>query len=142
MKTIIEKQEEIVEEFSVFEEWMDKYGYLIDLGKDLKGFSEDNRIENNLINGCQSKVWIHAEYKDGKIYYSADSDAILTKGLVALVLKVYSGETPQTIIDTEPWFIKEIGLEENLSPTRSNGLTSMLKQIKYYAMAYKAKFES
>ena len=119
MKTIVEKQQDIVDEFSVFEEWMDKYGYLIDLGKDLLGFNEEYRTENNLINGCQSKVWIQAEYKDGKIYYTADSDAILTKGLVALVLKVYNGESPQTIIDTEPWFIEEIGLEENLSPTRS-----------------------
>lgn len=142
MKTIKEKQEEIIEEFSIFDEWMDKYSYLIDLGKDLSGFNEEYRTENNLINGCQSKVWIRAEYKEGKVYYNADSDAILTKGLVALVLKVYNGETPETIIETEPWFIKEIGLEENLSPTRSNGLTSMLKQIKYYAMAYKAKFES
>ncbi|PLX15252.1 MAG: Fe-S metabolism protein SufE [Salinivirgaceae bacterium] len=134
------KQQEIVEEYSVFDDWMDKYAYLIEQGKELSGLDEANRTENNIINGCQSKVWLHADYKDGKIYFTADSDAILTKGLVAMVIRVYSNETPDDIINAEPWFIKEIGLEENLSPTRSNGLTSMLKQIKFYALAFKAKY--
>jgi len=136
------KQQEIVEEFSVFDDWMDKYAYLIEQGKELSGLDEANRTDNNVISGCQSKVWLHADYKDGKIYFTADSDAILTKGLVAMVIRVFSDETPDDIINAEPWFIKEIGLEENLSPTRSNGLTSMLKQIKFYAMAYKAKHGS
>lgn len=133
------KQQEIVEEYSVFDDWMDKYAYLIEQGKELTGLDEANRTNNNVISGCQSKVWLHADYKDGKLYYTADSDAILTKGLVAMVIRVFSDETPDEIINAEPWFIKEIGLEENLSPTRSNGLTSMLKQIKFYALAYKAK---
>ncbi len=139
MSSIEQKQQEIVDEFSVFDDWMDKYAHLIEQGKELSGLEEENRTDNNVISGCQSKVWLHADYKDGKLYFKADSDAILTKGLVALVIRVFSGEEPDTIINTNPWFIKEIGLEENLSPTRSNGLTSMLKQIKYYAMAYKAK---
>ncbi|MFO7864673.1 MAG: SufE family protein [Salinivirgaceae bacterium] len=142
MSNIEDKQKAIVDEFSIFDDWMDKYAHLIEQGKDLEGLKEENRTDNNIINGCQSKVWLSAEYKDGKIYFSADSDAILTKGLVALVIRVFTGETPEEILKTEPWFIKEIGLEENLSPTRSNGLTSMLKQIKFYAMAFKAKYEA
>lgn len=139
MSTIDDKQQEIVDEFSVFEDWMDKYAYLIEQGKELDGLKEEHRTDNNVISGCQSKVWLHAEMQDGKIVFTADSDAVLTKGLVALVIKVFSNEKPDAIINAEPWFIKEIGLEENLSPTRSNGLTAMLKQIKFYAMAFKAK---
>mgnify|MGYP006449530439 FL=1 len=139
MSTIDEKQQEIVDEFSVFDDWMDKYAYLIEQGKELSGLEEEHRTDNNVISGCQSKVWLHAEYDDGNIIFKADSDAVLTKGLVALVIKVFSNEKPDTIINAEPWFIKEIGLEENLSPTRSNGLNAMLKQIKFYAMAFKAK---
>ena len=139
MSTIDEKQQEIVDEFSVFDDWMDKYAYLIEQGKELTGLKDENRTDNNVISGCQSKVWLHAEYEDGKIIFTADSDAVLTKGLVALVIKVFSNEKPDAIINAEPWFIKEIGLEENLSPTRSNGLNAMLKQIKFYAMAFKAK---
>ncbi|MDA3866079.1 MAG: SufE family protein [Salinivirgaceae bacterium] len=142
MSNIEEKQKTIVDEFSIFDDWMDRYAHLIEQGKDLEGLKEENRTDNNIINGCQSKVWLSAEYKDGKIYFTADSDAILTKGLVALVIRVFTGETPEEILKTEPWFIKEIGLQENLSPTRSNGLTSMLKQIKFYAMAFKAKYEA
>ncbi|ALO15877.1 Cysteine desulfuration protein SufE [Salinivirga cyanobacteriivorans] len=139
MSTIDKKQQEIVEEFSVFDDWMDKYAYLIEQGKELTGLKDEHRTDNNVISGCQSKVWLHAEYEEGKIKFTADSDAVLTKGLVALVIKVFSNEKPDTIINAEPWFIKEIGLEENLSPTRSNGLNAMLKQIKFYAMAFKAK---
>ncbi|WP_462281049.1 SufE family protein [Salinivirga cyanobacteriivorans] len=139
MSTIDEKQQEIVDEFSVFDDWMDKYAYLIEQGKELTGLKDEHRTDNNVISGCQSKVWLHAEYEEGKIKFTADSDAVLTKGLVALVIKVFSNEKPDTIINAEPWFIKEIGLEENLSPTRSNGLNAMLKQIKFYAMAFKAK---
>ena len=143
MSTNIEnKQNQIVEEFFIFEDWMDKYAYLIELGKKIDSIKEEHRTDNNLINGCQSRVWLNAEYSDGKIIFTADSDAILTKGLVALVVHVFNNETPTDILNAEPWFIKEIGLEENLSPTRSNGLTAMLKQIKFYAMAYKAKYES
>lgn len=140
--TIEDKQNQIIEEFSVFDDWMDKYAYLIELGRGLDDLDEAHKIDNNLINGCQSRVWLSAEYIDGKIFLAADSDAILTKGLVAMIVKVYSNETPTAILGAEPTFIKEIGLEENLSPTRSNGLTAMLKQIKFYAMAYKAKYES
>ena len=139
MSTINEKQQEIVDEFSVFDDWMDKYAYLIEQGKELTGLKDEHRTDNNVISGCQSKVWLHAEYNDGKIVFTADSDAVLTKGLVAMVIKVFSNEKPDAIINAEPWFIKEIGLEENLSPTRSNGLNAMLKQIKFYAMAFKAK---
>lgn len=136
------KQQKIVEDFSIFDDWMDKYSYLIEVGKNIEGIKEEQRTDNDLINGCQSRVWLSAEYSDGKITFAADSDAILTKGLVALVIQVFNNETPDDILNSDPWFIAEIGLAENLSPTRSNGLTAMLKQIKFYAMAYKAKYEN
>lgn len=136
--TIKEKQEEIVEEFALFDEWMDKYEYIIELGKDLPLIDEKYKVEENLIKGCQSKVWLHAELVDGKIIFTADSDAIITKGIVGLVIRVFSGHTPKEIIETDLFFIDQIGLQEHLSPTRSNGLLSMLKQIKMYAIAFQA----
>lgn len=137
--TINEIQDDIVEEFSVFDDWMDKYSYLIEIGNDLDGFQEENRLDNNLIEGCQSKVWLHAELKDGKIEYSADSDAIIVKGIVALLVKVLSGRTPDEILESELSFVEKIGLKEHLSPTRSNGLVAMIKQMRLFAIAFKAK---
>ncbi len=137
--TINEIQEEIIEEFSVFDDWMDKYTYLIELGNDLKGFDEKHRVGQNLIEGCQSKVWLNAEIKDGKIYYTGDSDAIITKGIVALLIQVLSGHTPDEILNDELYFIDKVGLKEHLSPTRSNGLVAMIKQMHLYALAFKTK---
>lgn len=139
--TIKEKQEEIIEEFALFDEWMEKYQYIIDLGKDLPIIDEKYKVEENLIKGCQSKVWLHAELVDGKIIFTADSDAIITKGIVGLVISVFSGHTPKEIIDADLFFIDKIGLQEHLSPTRSNGLLAMLKQIKMYAVVFNSKFE-
>lgn len=136
---IKELQEEIIDEFSIFNDWMERYEYLIELGKSLPQIEEVFKLDENLIKGCQSKVWLHAEFNDGKIAYTADSDAILTKGIIALLLRVYSNQTPNTILDTEPFFIDEIGLKEHLSPTRANGLVSMVKQIKLFALAFKTK---
>ncbi|MFI3330918.1 MAG: SufE family protein [Rikenellaceae bacterium] len=129
-------QEEIIEEFEVFDEWLDKYSYLIELSSSLEAMDNKYRNEKYVINGCQSRVWIAAELKDGKIYFTADSDAIITKGIIALLIRVYSGKTAEEILATEPYFIEKIGLSENLSPTRANGLLAMLKQIKLYALAY------
>lgn len=137
--TIKETQQEIVEEFALFDEWMDKYEYIIELGKDLPIIDEKYKIDENLIKGCQSKVWLHAELVDGKIIFTADSDAIITKGIVGLVIRVFSGHTPREIAETDLFFIDQIGLQEHLSPTRSNGLLAMLKQIKMYAIAFQAK---
>ncbi len=137
--TIIEIEKRIVDEFSVFEDWMDKYNYLIDLGKSLKVIDEKYKVQNNLINGCQSRVWLHATYNEGRIHFSADSDAVITKGLVSLMIRVLDGQAPDDIINAELTFIDNIGLREHLSPTRSNGLTSMIKQMKLYALAFKAK---
>jgi len=137
--TIQEKQEEIIEEFSAFDDWMDKYSLLIELGNELDSFDETHRVEQNLIDGCQSKVWLHAEMHDGKIEFQGDSDAIIVKGIVALLLRVLSGHTPDEILESDLYFIDKIGLKEHLSPTRSNGLVAMVKQIKAYALAFKAK---
>ena len=137
--TIKEKQEEIVEEFALFDEWMDKYEHIIELGKDLPIIEDKYKIEENLIKGCQSRVWLHAEYTDGIINFTADSDAIITKGIVGLVIRVFSGHTPKEIAETDLFFIDQIGLQEHLSPTRSNGLLAMLKQIKMYALAFQVK---
>ncbi len=137
--TISEIQSQIVEEFSVFTEWLDKYAYLIELGKTLPPYDEKYKVEQNLIQGCQSRVWLNAEFADGKIIYTADSDAIITKGIIALLIRVFSGQTPQDIIGAELTFIDQIGLRENLSPTRANGLLSMVKQMKLYAIAFSAK---
>ncbi len=137
--TINEKQDEIIEEFSVFDDWMDKYSYLIEIGNSLEGFEEKNRVEQNLIEGCQSRVWLNGELKDGKVYYTADSDAIITKGIVALLIRVLSGHSPDEILEADLYFIDKIGLKEHLSPTRSNGLVSMIKQMRMYALAFKTK---
>ncbi|WP_442264757.1 SufE family protein [Tenacibaculum sp. ZS6-P6] len=137
--TIKEIQEEIIDEFSMFEDWMERYEYIIELGKSLPLIAEDYKLDENLIKGCQSKVWMHSEINDDKITYTADSDAILTKGIVALLLRVYSNQTPKAILEADTKFIDEIGLKEHLSPTRANGLVSMVKQIKMYAIAQQTK---
>ena len=137
--TIKEQQDEIIADFELFGDWMDKYEYIIQLGKDLPLIDPQYKIDENLIRGCQSKVWMHAEFKDGKIFFTADSDAVITKGLVSLVILVLSGHTPKEIVDADLYFIDAIGLSSHLSPTRSNGLLSMVKQIKMYALAYQAK---
>lgn len=137
--TIQEVQQDIIDEFVVFDDWMDRYNYLIELSNDLPEI--DPKMKNNdyLIRGCQSKVWLNAEFKNGKIIYTADSDAIITKGIIALLIRVLSNRTPKEIMDTSLDFIDKIGLRENLSPTRANGLLSMIKQMKLYAIAYDAK---
>jgi len=137
--TINEIQDEIIEEFSGFDDWMDRYSLLIDLGNELPEMPADIKTDQNLIDGCQSKVWIDARVEDGKIMLQGDSDAILVKGIVALLLKVLSGHTPQEILDADLYFIGQTGLQEHLSPTRSNGLLAMVKQIKMYALAFQAK---
>ena len=137
--TINEIQNEIIDEFSVFDEWLDKYNYLIDLSKELQQINPDFKTNENAIDGCQSKVWLHAELRDGILIFSADSDAIITKGIIALLVKVLSNQKPKDIIANKLYFIDKIGLQENLSPTRSNGLLAMVKQMKLYAIAYDAK---
>ncbi len=137
--TIEEIQEDIVEEFSAFDDWMDKYSYLIELGNALEPFNEEHRLDQNLIEGCQSKVWFNAEVEDGKVMFEGDSDAIIVKGIVALLIRVLSGHTPDEILESNLAFIDKIGLKEHLSPTRSNGLVAMIKQMRMYALAYKAK---
>lgn len=134
-KSIDQKQQEIIEEFSYFDDWMDKYELLIQLGKELPLIEDQYKVEDKLIKGCQSQVWMHAEQKDGKVFYTADSDAVITKGLVGMVIKVLSGHMPEEITGARLYFIQEIGLQNHLSPTRSNGLVSMIKQMKLYAMA-------
>ena len=135
MKTIQELQAEIVEEFSVFTDWMDKYEYLIELGKAVPVIDEKDKTEQNLIQGCQSRVWLSCRKEDGRLYFAADSDAIITKGIISLLLKVYDGQTPEAILAADEQFIEKIGLKENLSPTRANGLVSMIATIKAYAAA-------
>ena len=132
-------QEEIIEEFSVFDEWLDKYDYLIELSDSLPTIATEHRTDDYVIKGCQSRVWVDARIEDGKIFFAADSDAILTKGIIALLIRVMNGRTPQQIIDMDLYFIDAIGLGENLSPTRSNGLLSMIKQMKMYALAFNAQ---
>ena len=139
MKTIKEKQEDIIEEFNAFDDWLDKYQLLIDLGNEQQPLDDEYKTDNNLIEGCQSRVWLHAEYVDGKVCYKAESDALIVKGIVSLLIKVYSGHTPQEILDNEPYFVETIGLREHLLPTRSNGLVAMIKQMKIYALAFKCK---
>jgi cysteine desulfuration protein SufE len=136
---IKEIADQIENEFSQFDDWMDKYSYLIDMGKDVEPMAEEFKTKQNLISGCQSRVWVKAEYKDGRIYFSADSDAVITKGIVSLLIRVFSGQKTDDILIADTSFIDNIGLKEHLSPTRSNGLMSMLKQIKLYALAFKAK---
>ncbi|MHB0753639.1 SufE family protein [Polaribacter sp. M15] len=137
--TIKEIQEEIIDEFSMFDDWMERYEYIIELGKSLPIIDDAYKLDENLIKGCQSKVWLYSELENDTIKYTADSDAILTKGIVALLLRVFSGQKPSDILSAETNFIDEIGLKEHLSPTRANGLVSMVKQIKMYAIAQQTK---
>lgn len=139
--TINELQDEVIEEFEDFTDWMDKYQMLIDLGNELTPLDEKYKTEQNLIDGCQSRVWIQCDCQDGLLIFTADSDALIVKGIIALLLKVLSGHSPKEILDTELYFIDRIGLREHLSPTRSNGLLAMVKQIRAYAVAYQAKLE-
>ena len=134
--TIKEIQEEIIDEFSMFDDWMERYEYIIELGKSLPLIDEQFKTDDNLIVGCQSKVWLHAEKKDDTIFYTSDSDAILTKGIIALLLRVFNNQTSEDILKANTDFIDEIGLKEHLSPTRANGLVSMVKKVKLYALAY------
>lgn len=136
---LVQRQEEIIEEFDFLTDWMEKYEHIIELGKNLPLIDPQYKTPENIIKGCQSQVWLHAELKDGKIYFTADSDAIITKGMIALMIRVLSGLTPDEIINADLYFIDKIGLKEHLSPTRSNGLLSMIKQMKLYAIALKAK---
>jgi cysteine desulfuration protein SufE len=136
---ISELQEQVVSEFSLFDDWMDKYNYLIEMGRSIPIIDENFKTDQYVITGCQSKVWLHADYRDGKIFFSADSDAIITKGIVNLLIRVLSGHTPDEILNADMDFIEKVGLREHLSPTRSNGLTSMVKQMKLYALAFKTK---
>ena len=137
--TINETQDEIIEEFSALDDWMDKYQLLIDLGSEQKPLDEKYKTEQNLIDGCQSRVWLQADYEDGIIHFSAESDALIVKGIVSLLIRVLSGHTPQDILDADLYFIEQIGLKEHLSPTRSNGLLAMVKQIRMYALAFSSK---
>ena len=131
--TLEEKKQQVIEDFSLYDEWLDKYEYLIELGKSLEGFPEEKKTEDRLIKGCQSRVWLDHELKDGKLYFQADSDAIITKGIISLLISVYSGRTPAEISADDFGFVEEIGLKENLSPTRANGLVSMIETIKTVA---------
>lgn len=137
--TINQLQDAVIEEFSDIDDWMDKYQMLIDLGNELDTLDEQYKNNQNLIDGCQSRVWIQCDYKDGKLYFTADSDALIVKGIIALLIQVISGHMPTEILDAELYFIDRIGLKDHLSPTRSNGLLAMIKQIRAYALAYKAK---
>ena len=139
--SIEEKANEIVEEFEMFENWLDKYNYIIELGKELQGLDEEHKTPKYLISGCQSQVWLTSEFRDGKVYFQADSDAIITKGIVYLLIRVLSGQKPEDILNYNLDFLDKIGLKEHLSPTRSNGLSSMIKQIRLYALVYKTKQE-
>jgi cysteine desulfuration protein SufE len=141
MADILEIQQEIIDEFSALSDWTERYKYIIKMGRELEPLDEKHKVEENLVRGCQSQVWLHTRIEDGKVIFEADSDAAITKGLVALMVRFYSSQEPDTIISTNPDFIKKIGMEEHLSPTRSNGLASMVKQMKIYAMAYKSKLQ-
>ena len=137
--TINELQDEVIEEFSAFDDWMDKYALLIDLGNALDPLDEKYKTESNLIEGCQSRVWLQADYVDGKIHFQGESDAVIVKGIVSLLIRILSDHTPQEILDADLYFIDRIGLKEHLSPTRSNGLVAMVKQMHLYALAFRAK---
>lgn len=139
MKSIDEIQDEIIDEFSVFDDWMDKYALLIDLGNSLPPIEEKYKTNENLIEGCQSRVWLQADYRDGRIWFEAESDAIIVKGIVSLLVRVLSGRTPDEILNADLYFIDRIGLTEHLSPTRSNGLVAMVKQMRMYALAFKVR---
>lgn len=142
MVTIKELQDDIIAEFSDFDDWLDRYQLLIDLGSEQEPLPEEYKTDNNLIEGCQSRVWLQADLVDGKVIFSAESDALIVKGIVALLIKVYSGHTPDEILENEPYFVEAIGLKEHLSPTRSNGLVAMIKQMRLYALAFKAKMQA
>lgn len=137
--SINELQDQIIDEFSVFDDWMDKYALLIDLGNSLPPLDERYKTESNLIEGCQSRVWLQADYVDGKVIFRGESDAVIVKGIVSLLIQILSGHTPQEIIDADLYFIERVGLKEHLSPTRSNGLVAMVKQMRLYAVAFRAK---
>lgn len=137
--TINELQDNVIEEFSAFDDWMDKYALLIDLGNSLPPLEEKYKTESNLIEGCQSRVWLQADYEDGKIIFKGESDAVIVKGIVSLLISILSDHTPQEILDTDLYFIEKIGLKEHLSPTRSNGLVAMVKQMRMYALAFRTK---
>jgi cysteine desulfuration protein SufE len=137
--SIQEQQDRIIEDFSLFDDWMDKYEYIIQLGRELPLIEEKYKTRENLIKGCQSKVWLHADYRDGKLYFTGDSDAQITKGLVSMVIQVLSGHTPREIAEANIYFIQAIGLQSHLSPTRANGLLAMLKQMRLYAVAFQAQ---
>ncbi len=140
--TIQEIEDQIINEFANFDEWLDKYSYLIELGKDCPAINEKDKTESNLIKGCQSRVWLSCEQRDGKLYFAADSDAVITKGIITLLIRTFNNQTPDDILNADLHFIDVIGLKEHLSPTRSNGLVSMIKQIKTYALAYKMKTQN
>ena len=142
MATIKEIQDEIILEFNDFDDWLDRYQLLIDLGGEQEPLPVEYKTDNNLIEGCQSRVWLQADYVDGKVLFRAESDALIVKGIVSLLIKVYSGRTPDEILENEPYFVEAIGLKEHLSPTRSNGLLAMITQMRLYALAFKAKGES
>ena len=139
--TIQEIQDEIVDEFAMFDDWMQRYEYMIELGKSLPLIDEKYKTEDNIIKGCQSKVWVHADFEDNKLQFTADSDAIITKGIIAILVRAFSGQHPQEIIDANTDFIDKIGLKEHLSVTRANGLVSMIKQLKLYAVAYQTQLK-
>ena len=138
-RPIVDVENEIIDEFSVFEDWMDKYEYIIELGKSVPVIDQEQKTEENLIKGCQSRVWLSSEFRDGRIWFAADSDAIITKGIISLLVRVFNGRTPQEILSSDFSFVEKIGLKDNLSPTRANGLVSMIKQIQNYAIAYSGK---
>ena len=137
--TINEQQDAIIDEFADMDDWMDRYQLLIDMGNELEALDEKYKTNQNLIDGCQSRVWVQCDYRDGRLYFQADSDALIVKGIIALLIQVLSGHTPAEILDTDLYFIDRIGLRDHLSPTRSNGLLAMIKQITAYALAYKTK---
>jgi len=139
VESIQEKQNQIIDEFNFFQDWSEKYQYLIDLGKSLPDFDQNNRIDSNLINGCQSKVWLNSSFNDNIVIFEADSDAIISKGIISLLIRVFSGHNPKDILEADIDFIEKIGLNSHLSQTRANGLLSMIKQIKIYALAYQVK---
>ena len=139
--TIQETEQQIVAEFANFDEWLDRYAYIIDLGRDCPVIDERDKTEQNLIQGCQSRVWLSCELRDGRLYFRADSDAVITRGIISLLIRALDGHTPQEILDADLSFIDAIGLREHLSPTRSNGLTSMVKQMRMYALTYTVKGE-
>ena len=139
--TIKDIQNEIIDEFSMFDDWMQRYEYMIELGKSLPLIDDQYKTDDNIIKGCQSKVWVHAKMKDGKVVFTADSDAIITKGIIAILIRVFTNQTPKHSIEADTAFIDEIGLKEHLSPTRANGLVSMIKQLKMYAIAYQTQIK-